>query len=269
MPNITVIMNTNGATPRLIEEAIYSVLNQTYQNFKLLIVCIHPDGLTLDKHHPNIEIMNIKPFSKFPEQIYFAINQVKTPYWCIVDSDDYIRPTHLENLMSGVLEYGSQDTFAIGAGSIIAQHQDNIVNVINKGWHRFAYGAKHAIYMDGNNISSLVHNGWWRMAFSELDVKILQNLLIRHETEHGFDSVVLEKMPWIRLEQNYEPTYLYRYGVSYHVSMSQDKVHPNNPLPILKPQLYDDYEIKIKKYLKRYNFNGQIIERNNYDSNKK
>jgi len=259
--NITVIMNTNGATSHLIEEAIYSVLNQTYQNFKLLIVCIHPSGLRLDKSYPNIEIMNIKPFSRFPEQIYFAINQVKTPYWCIVDSDDYVRPMHLEKLIEGVDKYKHQKAFAIGGHQIIAQGK-NSIQTIKTGWHRFAYGAKHAVYMDKDGINRLVFNGWWRTAFSIPDCNLLNQLLDNHKKEYGFDAAIIDKLPWIRIEQDYEPTYLHRYDISYHVSRRRDRPpeHPTNPLSILKPQLYDDYEKRINRYLTRFNFNGEICQ---------
>ena len=60
---LTMIMNTTGHHPHLIAEAIGSALAQTHQ-CKLVINCIHPEGLYLDKDYPNVTINNIKPFDK-------------------------------------------------------------------------------------------------------------------------------------------------------------------------------------------------------------
>ena len=220
-------MNTDGAYPHLIEEAIYSVINQTYKDFKLIVVCVHPDGLTLDKDYPNIKIVNLyEPFKLYPEQICFALSLINTDYWCNVDSDDYILPTHLEYLINGIAKYDDAT----------------------------AYGCKNLIIKKDNKIT-LSNSGWTRCLFESINPNIPYDMLKNWNTHNRFDSRVLNRISWIRYEEDYAPTYIYRKGIATHISKldadNQERVLASEPLPVITPHAPEYISLN-------YNFTNQV-----------
>lgn len=93
---ITVVLTTFGRSQELLEEALHGFLLQEYSDKKLLIVNIHPTPVIFE--HPDVEIQNIEPFEYYGQQAHYALSQVDTPLWCILDSDDIILPWHLSTL---------------------------------------------------------------------------------------------------------------------------------------------------------------------------
>lgn len=107
--HITVVMPVYNRTEYL-QEAIYSVLNQTYEAYELIIV---DDGSA----NPEIKKILIK-YAKNPKiRIFFtehkgpgsAINfgagKVKGEYFCRLDSDDLLAPNALEILNKYIKKY--------------------------------------------------------------------------------------------------------------------------------------------------------------------
>jgi len=99
--NITVVLTTFGRSQELLEEAVYGFLLQEHPDKKLLIVNIHPTPVIFD--HPDVKIYNIKPFEYYGQQMHYALTQIRTPLWCVFDSDDLILPWHLKNLYTNYL----------------------------------------------------------------------------------------------------------------------------------------------------------------------
>lgn len=92
---ITVVLTTYGRSQELLEEALQSFLLQSYPDKKLLIVNIHPTPVVFN--HPEVEIHNIEPFEYYGQQSHYALSQIDTPLWCILDSDDILLPWHLKD----------------------------------------------------------------------------------------------------------------------------------------------------------------------------
>lgn len=83
---------------KLLEEAIYSVLQQTYQNFELLIINDY-NQQTLYINHPKVRILNLdKKFQTLGEKRNFGVSQATGDLILQLDDDDLFMPDYLENL---------------------------------------------------------------------------------------------------------------------------------------------------------------------------
>jgi hypothetical protein len=246
---VTVVMNTNGSTPMLIEEATYSVLKQTYKHIHFLIICTHPDGFRLDREYPNVEIINTEPFKGFAQQIVFALKHVKTPYWAIVDSDDYVTPTHIEDMMKN-LNYLKETNPSLGS-SFYIESAKSVLSINNK------------IVMNNRSL-------WWACIFTKLTEAQLRTLQEKADKMSGlpffagFDGHVLSTFPEQYKIQNNKVSYLYRRAISYQISDPYSK-HRNIPdrLPVIVPQLYNDYQKQIEDFEQSLGMSDSTI--NYYD----
>jgi len=223
---ITVIMRTNGMNPKLIGEAIASIFNQSYTNFKLLIVNSHPDNLILDCADSRITVVNYQ-YKTLALHTADAIAMVETPWWCIVDSDDIILKNHLQNMIQNIKKTNSVFRPRIVGNTLAIEYSDNKI------------------------IGTLHAGGWWKYAFETAMIDKIYSLAIHHDTQWGFDSKILYLPEWNIYTYESIPTYIYRYNVSYHVSKRlQTKPYIYESLPIITPQLYNDYETMAKEYFK-------------------
>jgi hypothetical protein len=98
--SITAIMPTCGRT-KCIGESIFSFLNQTYQNKKLIILDTHPQDMKFDISLPS-NVIYIKEdshkFSNLGGKFKQLIGMVDTDLFCIWEDDDLWLPNHMENL---------------------------------------------------------------------------------------------------------------------------------------------------------------------------
>lgn len=228
---VTVIMNTNGLYPHLMEEAIESFLRQNYKHKHLIIVCTHPSGLRLHKEYNNITILNVKPFKTFPEQIAYAIRQVKTKYWCVMDSDDIFFPDHITQMIEGLKkakQEGIQNPFYVKVPVAWEQRGDKVKE----------RGA-----------------GWWCCLYEKMDDASINLALKKHSekynTPNSFDLVIRGLKMWSQyVMKGASPTVLHRIGIAFHIGFSQK--NPNRyqegleqaaslDLPILEPKWNQDY----------------------------
>lgn len=209
------IMNTTGHHPDLIAQAIGSALAQENMDFKLVINCIHPDGLHLDKDYPNITINNIKPFDKYPEQIAWGISQIDTPYWCVLDSDDYTLPHHTQNLLDGIRW---------------CQHIPLI--------HNHAIGNSQYYQLENGVANKQCSGGWWRLAFTCFNSDWLQRTAKNFTTSYGYDSFLFKRTK-CKILLDVKPSYIYRFGESWHIS-KRGKMPKFEILPIITPRINND-----------------------------
>ena len=83
---VTAICMTYGRHKRLTEETIESFLRQDYPYKRLLIINTHPDPIR--ESWPQVEIQNIEDsFATYPEKQHYAITQVESEYFCMMDDD--------------------------------------------------------------------------------------------------------------------------------------------------------------------------------------
>lgn len=86
--------------PELLEECIYSVLQQTCQDWELLII---NDSYfqTLHYNHPQVRIFNIKErFGTIADKRNFGIENAIGDFILQLDDDDFLLPSYLDHLKS-------------------------------------------------------------------------------------------------------------------------------------------------------------------------
>ncbi len=223
MAALTVIMHTNGCYPKYIQAAICSVLRQSYADFTLLVNNGHPfSNLKLDKKYPNVRIIN-RPYENFVQQMASSFKHINTPYWCVVDSDDFIMPNHLEQLMRHRFASAYAQYNCIGVPMIMKTVKGQPQKLIRASWVRFIYN--------------------W------IDPEVIQKLADEYKRSYGFDQAI-DRMPvWNRkiLPDITVPTYMYRRKEVGHVSDRKRflKVQRDpEKIPIIVPQPFrDDFSI--------------------------
>ncbi|KUK09961.1 MAG: General glycosylation pathway protein [Clostridia bacterium 41_269] len=115
MPKISVIIPTIGR--ETLPRAVESVLNQTFQDFEIIIT----DDTEDERAKPIVE-----PYLNDPRVRYVVnrkythgpagnknngLDHITGEYFCFVDDDDYIYPTALEELLTFAETYGYKGVF--------------------------------------------------------------------------------------------------------------------------------------------------------------
>lgn len=128
-PLISVRIATYNRADLLCNLAIPSILNQTYQNFEIVVVGDHTDLKTEENirklNDSRIKYHNLPSRSWYPEDKYKrwlvvgttaaneAVRRCKGEWVATLDDDDSFRPTHLETLLGIAKKDGVE--FAYGA----------------------------------------------------------------------------------------------------------------------------------------------------------
>jgi glycosyltransferase involved in cell wall biosynthesis len=132
MAAITVIMTTLNSA-RFVEEAIKSILRQTFQDWKLLII----DGGSIDDTVPKIKAI---PDSRIhldrcsgmrrSEQLNYGFSLIQSKYIAIMDSDDVALPERLEK------EYQFLNTHTnisiVGSWAELIDEKGNYLGILKK-----------------------------------------------------------------------------------------------------------------------------------------
>lgn len=123
---LTVIMSVKNGEPYL-SEAVESILNQTYRDYKFIIVNNDSTDKTADileyyqKQDSRIQIItNNLPYT-YVEGRMLGLEQVKTEWVALMDADDISAPTRLEKQINAVLAYGDK----LGAIGVWAKQINN------------------------------------------------------------------------------------------------------------------------------------------------
>ena len=205
---ITLIMNMTGQYPQLIEEAIGSIINQSTREFKLIIVNVNKNPVVCDFKDLNVEILNLKPFDHFKEQVVTGLKAVKTRWWTFVDSDDYLLSDHVSNMLERLHHYYLYTSpMALGSWSVLKEYKGN-----------FDY---------------LTHGCMTRFLFEKMPDSFYGRMSDKHKTENGFEHRIFEYPMWNKILFNQNPTYIYR--------VRDDGMHVRRPteikpLPTLIPK---------------------------------
>ena len=85
-----------------LEESIYSVINQTYLDWELLIINDNPLQ-TLHYTHPKIRIFNLdRKFETLGEKRNFGLSNINGDLILQLDDDDFLMPEYLNNLKMAI-----------------------------------------------------------------------------------------------------------------------------------------------------------------------
>ena len=127
---VAVIMSVYNTPFNMVKRAIDSVLNQTFQDFELLII---DDGSTNNSHHLILEyaILNENKITYLrhkncsqSESINRAILLTNSEYITVIDADDEYKTNHLELCLS---EINSLDLIASTTETIVNTESDYYV----------------------------------------------------------------------------------------------------------------------------------------------
>lgn len=242
---VTAIMNTNGLYPELDAEAIESFLRQDYEDKHLIIVSTN-STYRLDKPYGNITVIKHAPFDRFPEQIAFAIKQVKTPLWCVMDSDDVFHPTHMSKLVELYKNTKRKDEhdspLYVTNDNCWEQHKNNFPK-------RRGYGCK-------------MYSGWWCTLFEKIEDSFVDEnfneFMQKKKKDTGSDRHFIKDKEWHWEKYHNElATVLHRLGVGFHIrnegwiegyyKNSIEKVL-NKKLEPIKPHWRKDYSKMIEEF---------------------
>lgn len=238
-PAVTAIMNTNGLYPDLDAEAIQSFIKQDYGNKQLIIVSTN-QTYKLDQDYKNITVINIEPFERFPQQIAFAIKQVKTPLWCVMDSDDVFACNHISSLVK------------LYRDAVTHKDLESPGYIINDtAWEQHKA-----------NWPKLRHRGWWCCLFDKVDDKFVDDnfnkFLAKSNKDTGSDLHFIKDKAW-HWEKYHkeEPTVLHRLGIGFHIRKEGWKkgyyqrsleAVKNNTMKPIKPNWRKDYNKMINEF---------------------
>lgn len=107
-----------------------SLVNQTNQNFSVIIVDDGSTDKTKDKIKPYLKKLNIKYYYKkntgVSDTRNYGIRKVKTPYFLFLDSDDYLE----NNLIEVINKYDDYEVLSFQSLKINANK--NIIEKLNK-----------------------------------------------------------------------------------------------------------------------------------------
>ncbi len=203
-PAVTAIMNTNGLYPHLDAEAIESFLRQDYENKQLIIVATNPT-YKLDKSYENITVINHEPFNRFPQQIAYALKQVKTPLWCIMDSDDVFSSDHISRLVK--LYHRAKSDGLESPGYVVN----------DTAWEQVK-----------NNWPKRRERGWWCCLYEKVDStfidEVFNDFLASKQKDTGSDLHFIKNQEWNWIKyHNEKATVLHRLGVGFHIRNEHSK----------------------------------------------
>ncbi|AEH45609.1 glycosyl transferase family 2 [Thermodesulfatator indicus DSM 15286] len=146
MPLVSVIIPTYNRA-FLLREAIFSVINQTFQDWELLIIDDRSTDNTkeivsdLARKEPRIKYLTNK-FKKGPAGARkYGIQNARGEYIAFLDSDDLWKPWHLEKAIFLLTKYKYIDWFYADV-ELVKNNNVIISSIKKKNWHgrtKFSY----------------------------------------------------------------------------------------------------------------------------------
>ena len=142
---------------------------------------------------------------------------MKTPYWCVLDSDDYIRPEHISTLVEARSRIQEPGLWNVGAKAlaVLKVGSEKVVPAFAGGWTK-------------------------RLWDKPTDMQRVYRQFYSYRRQWGGDSRLLKCGVWEEALFDIPATYLYNLGAAYHVSdqMRPRPNHPKGELPIITPQYH-------------------------------
>lgn len=138
MKSISAKMITHGRV-HLLEEALYSFLQQDYSGTKELIIVNDYPLQTLIFDHPEVKIYNLKEtFKTIGEKENFAIERCSGELIAVWDDDDIALPNHLNNIN----KFWHEDTNLLHWNNGVFYNHPNITSLMGLGNSGIVYSKK-------------------------------------------------------------------------------------------------------------------------------
>lgn len=246
---------TTMARIGLLEETLFSFLNQkNLQDCEMVIVNDYPLQ-TLIFEHPNVRIFNIKePFKTIGEKENFTVEQCKGEIIAVTDDDDVYLSNHNDNIIKYFVPgtdimhwYGIyynqpeiSDIIFIGNSGMVYSKEA----WLKVGKHPIMNGGGDTVFADkihaiGNTIFANPPDDE-KSAFYRWKVLDSQCVGVYHQSGQGFDV-------------EGKPNVIQRHA--HHIEQLRKEGYIPTGDIVLKPKWRIDYEQLLKKYLKN-NKNG-------------
>ena len=122
LPLISVIMCVYNETNDMIMDAVQSVINQTYENWELILVCDRPDDFELHSFLKSLQSENIRVYSNEKNMgaalsRNFGVEKSQGEFIAVLDADDICEPERLMHEMKYLRE-GAYDIVCAGRSFI-------------------------------------------------------------------------------------------------------------------------------------------------------
>lgn len=152
MPEISIIVPT-FKTAKYLPKCLDSILNQTFQDFEIIIVSDGPDEdhkIADEYAQKDNRITVLKDIKKDLGGARNAgIKSAKGKYFCSIDSDDWIEPTYLEKMYSAITSAEDVDIAQCGTEIVFEGTVDkNLLKNDNADYEnvgKYTYGHKEAL----------------------------------------------------------------------------------------------------------------------------
>lgn len=112
MPDVSVVMSTYKENPNYVEEAINSILSQTYRNLELIIIVDWPENEPVKRllyrrqaKDRRIVIVENEHNLGLANSLNKALKIAKGDYICRMDADDVSEPARIETQLAYLLKY--------------------------------------------------------------------------------------------------------------------------------------------------------------------
>lgn len=123
---VTVIIpNYNGK--HFMEPCLKSLENQTFRDFKLLVVDNHStDGSIeyMNSHYPEVELIALEENYGFSSAVNVGIKHADTPYVILLNNDTTVDPHYIEEMVNAIEQ--SSDIFSVSSKMIQMYHPELI-----------------------------------------------------------------------------------------------------------------------------------------------
>ncbi|MEH7440614.1 glycosyltransferase [Neobacillus drentensis] len=136
---VTVVMAVYNRE-KFVEQAITSVLNQTLKEWKMMIINDGSTDTTADiietfTSDKRIQHVRLSKNQGTGIALQTALSMIDTPYFVIVDSDDWIEPQTLEVLLNE-MEKQPKETSLIYSNTVIWREREGVLNKLFVKKHR-------------------------------------------------------------------------------------------------------------------------------------
>lgn len=145
---VTVLIPTYKR-PEKLKRAVDSVLNQSYQDFTIIISDNASGDETESVVNSLIKNDSRIEYHKQPLNIgmnpnfNFLVSKVATPFFCLLSDDDYYLPTFLEDAIKGFNNFPNI-MFSVMSGPAVTENGNFIIDLIS-GWPSEGFYGKHNI----------------------------------------------------------------------------------------------------------------------------
>jgi len=214
-----------------LDDAVQSVLNQTWQNFEIIVV---DDGSNAEEtveilwnfHRPKTRVLHLLKNMGLPAARNAGIREAQGKYICCLDADDMLRPTYLEKAIA---------TMEVNAGLSFVGAWTQVFGDESRVWYSLQFDPHQIIYYNQFGPPAVFKRSAWEQVGGFFE-----------KMRDGFEDWEF----WVRLTANgyrgyriSEKIFLYRrIGYSFALRAAEkreflfEKIKENNPAIYTNPK---------------------------------